>query len=131
LADLVDAEYRSTAVAHINLALVIKRQARRDPQIGSHGLNFLERRDAIERTVVTAGHVKRAFAAESHARWADNVGDEGRYRVVRSDFIDRNGNLLAALPRQRHIDAAVIAIDRRVSDRVKILRYLRAEFKWN
>src|SRR5262249_34868542 len=128
LADLVHAENRPAAVADINIAFVIKRQSRGDPQIGSHGLYFLERRYSVKRAVVTAGHIQDAFAAERHAGRIDYVGDEGRDRIVGRDFIDRNWDLLTALPGQRHINATVITIDRRVGYRMQILRDLSAEF---
>ena len=85
-------------------------------------------RDAMDGAVVAAGNVEIAFAIERQARGIHQFGDERLHRVVRRDFVKRDGNFLSALAAVGDVDVS-FGVHGGIGDGVKIVGDLHAEVK--
>ncbi len=63
---------------------------------------------------------------ESQARGIDQFGDEGLHGMVRSDLVERNGNLLPALAAERDVNIA-LGIDGGIPHRMQVVGDLHAQ----
>src|SRR6202522_117842 len=92
-----DFENRAAAIADVEAAALVERQAGSD----AHALDPLHcaavGRDAVHGAVVAAGNEEIAVTIDGQAGGVHHLGDEGFYYVARSDFVKRDGNFLAAL----------------------------------
>jgi hypothetical protein len=80
----------------------------------------------MDRAVVAAGNEKISGAIECQAAGIHQRSDKRLHAVIRGDFIERDGNALAARAGERDVDVSV-EIDRRIRHRMQIVRDLQAD----
>ena len=121
-----DFENRAAAVADVEAAGFIEGEAGGD----AHAFDPLHRaavgRNAVDGAVVAAGNEKVAVAIDRQAGGVHQFGDEGLHRVVRSDFVERDGNFLAALAAEGDVDVA-FGVDGGAGDGMQVVGDLHAE----
>ena len=83
-------------------------------------------RDAVNGAVVAAGDVKIALVVERQARGIHQFGDERLDLVIGGDFVERDGNFLAALAAVGDVDVA-FGVHGGIGDRMQIVGDLHAE----
>src|ERR1700677_1580509 len=121
-----DFENRAAAIADVEAAAFVERKASGD----AHALDPLHGaaigRDAVHGAVVAAGNEEIAVTIDGQAGGVHHLGDEGFYYVARSDFVERDGNFLAALAAEGDVDIA-FGVHRGAGDGMQIVGNMRAE----
>src|ERR1700683_5593357 len=101
-----DFENRAAAIADVEAAALVERQAGSD----AHALDPLHcaavGRDAMHGAVVAAGNEEIAVIVDGQPGGVHHFGDEGFYYVAGSDFVKRDGNFLAALAAEGDVDVS-------------------------
>ena len=80
----------------------------------------------MNRAVVAAGDVEIAIAVERQAGGIHQLGDERLHRVVRRDFVERDGNFLPALAAEGDVDVS-FGIHRGIRHGMQIVGDLHAQ----
>ena len=121
-----DFENCAAAVADVEAAAFVEREAGGD----AHAFNPLHGaavgRDAVDGAVIAAGNEKMAVADEGEACGVHHFGDERLHHVVRSDLVKRDGNFLSALAAESDVNISV-GIHGGVRDGMQIVGDLHAE----
>jgi hypothetical protein len=121
-----DFEYCTAAIANVEAAGLVERQAGSD----AHAFHPLHRatvgRDAMDSAIVAAGNEKKSIAVERETRGVHHLGDERLDGLIRGDFVKRDGNFLTALAAKGHVGVAV-GVNRRAGDGMEVVGNLRAE----
>src|ERR1700722_2329540 len=97
LAVRINFKNRAAAIAHKKISDGVERDARGNAHAFHPELRAAIRRDAVNRSIIAAGNVKISFAIERQASGIHEFGDKGFYFVVRRNFVERDGYLLAAM----------------------------------
>ena len=122
----IDFENRAAAVADVEVAGFIEGEAGGD----AHAFNPLHGAavggNAVNRAVVAAGNVEESVAIDGEAGGVHHFGDEGLHGVRGGDFVQRDGNFLAALATEGHVSIA-LRIDGGTRNGMKVVGHLRAE----
>src|SRR6202453_1355096 len=101
-----DFENRAAAIADVEAAAFVERQAGGDAHAFDPLHGAAVGRDAMHGAVVAAGNEEIAVAINREAGGGHHLGDEGFYYVSRGDFVKRDGNFLAALAAEGDGDIA-------------------------
>ena len=80
----------------------------------------------MDGALVAAGNEKIAVAIDGQAGGIHQFGDERLDAVVGGDFVERDGNFLAALPAEGDVDVA-FGVDRGIADGMQVVRDLHAQ----
>ena len=100
----IDLENRAAAVADEKIADGVEGDSGCDAHAFDPELRAAVGGDAMDRPVVAAGDVQIAFAIECQAGGIHQFGDEGFYRVVGRDLVERDGDFLPAVAAVGDVD---------------------------
>src|SRR5271167_110939 len=113
----------SAAISHVEILGTVERYTRGYTHPFNPLLGAAFWRNPMNCAVVAAGDEEISRAVHSQATGIHQRSDEGFYAVVRRNFVERNRNALAAIPRKSDIGIAV-RIDRRICNGMQIIRNL-------
>ena len=120
-----DFENRAAAIAHVEAAGFVEREAGGDAHAFDPLHGAAVGRNAVNRAVVAAGDEKVAVVVDREAGGIHQLGDERLHGVVRSDFVERDGNFLAALAAEGDVDVS-FGVDGGIGDWMQIVGNLHA-----
>src|SRR5579864_8818436 len=101
-----DFENRAASIAHVEAAGSVEREASGDAHAFDPLHSAAVGRDAVNGAVVAAGNEKVAVVVDCESGGVHQFGDEWLHGVVRSDFVQRDGNFLAALAAEGDVDVS-------------------------
>ena len=119
-------ENRAAAIAHVEAAGFVEREAGGDAHAFDPLHGAAVGRNAVNRAVVAAGNEKVAVMVNCEAGGIHQLGDERLHRVIRSDFVERDGNFLAALAAEGDVDVS-FGVDGGAGDWMEIVGDLHAQ----
>src|SRR5580700_3540506 len=102
-----DLENRSAAIAYEEIFVGIEGDSCGDAHAFHPELRTPVRRDAVNRAVVAAGDIEYVVLVQSQTRGIQQFGGVRLHLVIGRNFIERNGNLLAALPAVSDINVSL------------------------
>ena len=126
LAAGADLENCAAAVANVEIAVRVERDPCGDAHAFDPLLGAAFGCDAMNGAVIAAGDKKISRAIESEPAGIHQRSDERLHAVVRGDFIERNGNALAARAGERDVNVAFI-VHRGIRDRMQVIRDLQSD----
>src|SRR6266403_910281 len=83
---------------------------------------------AMDRSITAAGNVQISFAVQRQAGRIHQLSDEWFHRIIRCDFVQRDRNLLSALPAVGDVNVP-LDVHHGIGYRMKIVGNLDAEMK--
>ncbi len=124
-----DFENRAAAIAHVEAASFVECEAGGDAHAFDplHGATVGG--NAVNCAVVAAGNEKVAVVVDCEAGGIHQLGDERLHGVIRGDFVERDGNFLAALAAEGDVDVS-FGVDGGAGDWVEVVGDLHAERHW-
>src|SRR5579862_1227256 len=121
-----DFENRAAAIAYVEAAGSVEGESGGDAHAFDPLHGAAVGRDAVNGAIVAARNEKVAVVVDGEAGGVHQLGDERLHGVVRGDFIERDGNLLAALAAEGDVDVS-FGVDGGAGDWVQVVGNLHAE----
>src|SRR5579859_816548 len=121
-----DFENGAAAVADEQIASCIEGDAGGDPHAFDPLFAAAVGSDAIDGAVVAAGNEEVAACVERQAGGIYKRSDEGFHGVAGIDFVERDGNTLAARPAEGHVNVS-LGIYRGIADRMQVVGDLESQ----
>jgi len=119
-------ENRTAAIAHIEAAGFVEGEAGGDAHAFDPLHGAAVGRNAVDCAVVAAGNEEVAVMVDCEAGGIHQLGDERLHSVVRGDFVERDGNFLAALAAEGDVDVS-FGVDCGAGDGMEVVGNLHAE----